>query len=692
MTARLAAFDEQLSEYVRDQIFCVGVQAAVSLGSEQWDVASGSAGPDGDVTPSSIWKLYCTAKPVVAVGIALLTQDGLLELDQSVGDLVGSLAFPAVTIRQLLAHVGGFHGLHGYRIGGLPYAVRDDMVRGLQPPAGWDPSHQAGYAEYAGWHLLGLAIESAACEPADAFLRREVCGPFARSEVWFSMPGDEYETLRPRLAVPYDLRGSEPVPMLGDRTRRACNSHNLSYGALGTARGLCSFYAELLKVLRGTSTTRLRAETLREFLQPQRGRRYDEILQRQCDFGLGFMVRLEDHGFDPPLSPDAFGHTGYFGASVALADPQHDLAVAIIWNGVVDGDMGIVLRRNAAIRALARDLIGVRVHMSHGQPREQSRPLPGGARLVASWAGPIVAVLIVTVSVVRAWATSGGTAVGAAVLSVGEAAATQVWLPWAGAGWIVPAALLVLGGLGLARVASVSSAHTLATALVRPDTGLGLLLLVFAGWLLWRNHRAQTGVRLDLRCPTDHGVLVVGQGGDRLVNHHASSRPQRFALDLTVARTLGPDHRPFGVHSLTDFLSFGHPLVSPIDGVVVHSEDGHDDLGSTDPATGNCVVIAADADGGPRVVVAHLRCGSVAVRTGDRVTAGQPIGEIGNSGNSSEPHLHIHAEDADGNGIPMVFGRRPLHRNDVLTRRLTTRRQSPDQRYDRPAKSGRASD
>lgn len=73
---------------------------------------------------------------------------------------------------------------------------------------------------------------------------------------------------------------------------------------------------------------------------------------------------------------------------------------------------------------------------------------------------------------------------------------------------------------------------------------------------------------------------------------------------------------------------------------------------------GNHVGIAL-ADGGPYVLLAHLRRGSARVAVGDTVEVGQPVGECGNSGNSTEPHVHVQVSDAlDGigaRGVPLAF-------------------------------------
>jgi peptidase M23-like protein len=69
--------------------------------------------------------------------------------------------------------------------------------------------------------------------------------------------------------------------------------------------------------------------------------------------------------------------------------------------------------------------------------------------------------------------------------------------------------------------------------------------------------------------------------------------------------------------------------------------------------------VIAVADAGPFVLLAHLRRGSVEVAAGDRVQAGDLVAACGNSGNSTQPHLHIQATDSTewdrARGLPIAF-------------------------------------
>jgi murein DD-endopeptidase MepM/ murein hydrolase activator NlpD len=137
--------------------------------------------------------------------------------------------------------------------------------------------------------------------------------------------------------------------------------------------------------------------------------------------------------------------------------------------------------------------------------------------------------------------------------------------------------------------------------------------------------------------------------------------PERFAIDWVQ---LAPDGRLFHGDGtkLDSYAYYGVPVRAVADGVVVNLFDGADEQIPTKPATG----ITAENVGGNMVVVdigngvfafyAHLQRGSLKVKLGDRVQTGQTIGLLGNTGNSSAPHLHFHLMDGpsplNANGLP----------------------------------------
>jgi hypothetical protein len=145
------------------------------------------------------------------------------------------------------------------------------------------------------------------------------------------------------------------------------------------------------------------------------------------------------------------------------------------------------------------------------------------------------------------------------------------------------------------------------------------------------DYETKTALRLPF-----HGEWLVFWGGRTLdQNYHAVSRDQRFAYDLIVMRD-GRSHRGDG-RRLEDYYCFDLPIVAPAAGTVVSATDSLPDQnpGQMDRAhpVGNGVVL--DHGNGEFSLFAHLRRGSVRVRVGQAVAAGDTLGRCGNSGNTS---------------------------------------------------------
>lgn len=168
-----------------------------------------------------------------------------------------------------------------------------------------------------------------------------------------------------------------------------------------------------------------------------------------------------------------------------------------------------------------------------------------------------------------------------------------------------------------------------------------------------------TTPKTALRLPVE-GTWSVLWGGRRWDdNRHAAVADQRFALDLLIWRTTGT-FAGDGTRN-EHYFCWGKPVVAPAEGTVVIAEDGASDnppgIANPQKLYGNHLVI--DHGNGEYSLLAHLMRRSLTVKVGERVERGQLLGRTGNSGQSTEPHLHYQLMDSaqwlEANGLPAVF-------------------------------------
>ena len=156
-----------------------------------------------------------------------------------------------------------------------------------------------------------------------------------------------------------------------------------------------------------------------------------------------------------------------------------------------------------------------------------------------------------------------------------------------------------------------------------------------------------------VRLPADIPLKVISGGDTLATNRHVVVPDQRWAYDFVV--------EPYFASSaeLTDYGCYGVPVVAPAAGLVAKAHDGEPDMtpgvssNNTQAPYGNVVAIKLET--GTFLIIAHLKPGSVLVHEGQQVEEGQIIGQCGNSGNTSEPHIHIHHQRQDPNTYPINF-------------------------------------
>ena len=215
---------------------------------------------------------------------------------------------------------------------------------------------------------------------------------------------------------------------------------------------------------------------------------------------------------------------------------------------------------------------------------------------------------------------------------------------------------------------------------------LGVLAPLSVGvlWLAIESRRVPAGA-VDLDFPLRNGVYYIANGGSTiLTNAHIRTLDARFAkyrgqshgVDIVKLDERGRRASGLAPRDLSAYAVFAEPIYAPCEGIVARAEDWLPDMvpPQVDRAhmPGNFVLIECDDF---QVLLAHMRSASVRVHPGDYVTKRTLIGEVGNSGNSDEPHLHIHAQRFGflwdpfvGDPLPIRLDGRYLVRNDRVTR------------------------
>ena len=254
-----------------------------------------------------------------------------------------------------------------------------------------------------------------------------------------------------------------------------------------------------------------------------------------------------------------------------------------------------------------------------------------------------------------------------ALARVAQWAVPVWWLPW------------VYGGLWLAVVLVWPLRKSLNDLPIVPGGLLGWSGVALSVTLLaaggWYGMRALAGRSLppvevvDIANPFGPGRYLVGHGGSNtLVNGHMRTldagverfrpwRGQSYAVDFFGVGRFGLRASGWRPADPAAYAIFGAELRAPCAGSVVAAEGAMPDfeVPDEDPVNrlGNHVILRC---GPAEIVFAHMRRGSVVVAAGDEVASGDRLGAVGNSGASTEPHLHIHAQRPAPEGAPPISG------------------------------------
>ncbi|AFU68105.1 zinc-dependent peptidase, M23 peptidase family [Psychroflexus torquis ATCC 700755] len=142
-------------------------------------------------------------------------------------------------------------------------------------------------------------------------------------------------------------------------------------------------------------------------------------------------------------------------------------------------------------------------------------------------------------------------------------------------------------------------------------------------------------------------------GGDtKEQNYHVAYKSQKNAFDMIITNAAGKSHKNDGKNN-EDYYAFGKDLIAPASGEVVLVVDGVKDNkpGVTNPnyVPGNTVIIKTSNN--EYLFFAHFKQHSIKVKQGQKIQQGDLLGLCGNSGNTTEPHLHFHIQNVEDMNI-----------------------------------------
>ena len=138
-------------------------------------------------------------------------------------------------------------------------------------------------------------------------------------------------------------------------------------------------------------------------------------------------------------------------------------------------------------------------------------------------------------------------------------------------------------------------------------------------------------------------------GGDtKELNYHVINQAQKNAFDILITNAHGSSFKTDGKTN-EDYYAFGKELFAPCDGEVMLVVDGVKDnmVGEMNPfnAGGNTIILKTANN--EYLVFCHFKHQSIKVKEGQKIKQGELLGLCGNSGNSSEPHLHFHIQNIE---------------------------------------------
>ncbi len=323
-----------ITDQIRKAIAAKEIAGAVTLVAGPDKIlhldATGHAGPnpDEDMFADAIFWIASMSKPILAVLILMLQDDGLLSVDDPVDkylpefkDLKTADGKPArVTIRHLLTHTSGLAEITAAQARGCKTLAEVTPLYAARPTA-FAPGSKWVYCQ-SGINTAGRIAEVVTGEALDKLLQKRLFGPLGMKDTTFYLTKEQL----PRLARSYkrtdkgELEVTE-IGFLGGKSPTSTDRFPAPNGGLfSTAPDYARFCQMLLRGGELDGKRYLKADTVKLMTTIQTGDLKTGFTPGN-GWGLGFCVVREPQGVTEMLSAGTFGHGGAYGTQ-AWIDPK----------------------------------------------------------------------------------------------------------------------------------------------------------------------------------------------------------------------------------------------------------------------------------------------------------------------------------------------------------------------------------
>lgn len=323
-------------------VVVVGTADAVLLakgyGRLTWTGGSGVPSPD-----STLYDLASLTKVVATTpAIMLLIDRGLVDLDRPVRDYLAGFkgeGKDAVTVRHLLSHTSGLRAF--LPLNTLADDAEDARELVMSEPLRWRPGTRVEYSDLNAM-LVGWIVEAVSRTPLDEFVRDELHVPLGMNQTRFNLP----RSVRSR-AAPINVWHGQPIRgVIHDQNAARLNGVAGHAGLYSTGRELALFaQMQLRRGTLGDGVSLVRPETVDAFTRPGQGR-------RALGWAMNDTTSSDDTG--TLLSPQAYGHGGFTGASIWI-DPSQNVFVILLTNRVYAPRTRRSITRLKAVRGRLAD-------------------------------------------------------------------------------------------------------------------------------------------------------------------------------------------------------------------------------------------------------------------------------------------------------------------------------------------------